>query len=165
MSIESHSFEEGVDMFSLNCDALVNPVNCEGVMGAGLAAKFKSKFPASFLEYKEWCSTKSPKPGDVLRTFEFDSTIYHTATKGFWKNPSRIEYIISALDNLHEFISADFKKYGTLKVAIPKLGCGLGGLSYDRVRPLIVSMIDRFGFNKEISAESVKSKLTIYYPQ
>ena len=38
-----------------DAEALVNPVNCVGVMGAGLAKQFKAKYPEMFDKYKELC--------------------------------------------------------------------------------------------------------------
>ena len=69
------------------------------------------------------------------------------ATKDDWKNSSKIEYVSAGLDDLVNQIKA----LGIRSVAIPKLGCGLGGLDWGKVRPLIVEKMSAIdGINVEI---------------
>lgn len=51
------------NLLDAHVDALVNPVNCVGVMGKGLALEFKRAFPAVFREYKRACAA-----GEVFST-------------------------------------------------------------------------------------------------
>lgn len=53
------------DLFSSNANVLVNPVNCVGVMGRGLAFQFRIKFPGMFHRYKEACDAGGVKPGKL----------------------------------------------------------------------------------------------------
>ena len=43
------------NIFDSECDALVNPVNCVGVTGAGLAKQFKEKYPMAYYSYRSAC--------------------------------------------------------------------------------------------------------------
>jgi len=117
-----------------DADALVVPVNCVGIAGAGLALAFKRKFPENFVEYKLCCLCGDLKPGGV---FTFASKkpnwIYNVATKNHWRNPSDIAWIERGLNELNHRIHAD----GILSIAIPALGCGNGGLDWTDVKPLI----------------------------
>ena len=50
-----------------DAEALVNTVNCVGVMGKGIALQFKKAFPANFKEYSRACERKEVRPGAVVR--------------------------------------------------------------------------------------------------
>jgi O-acetyl-ADP-ribose deacetylase (regulator of RNase III) len=118
-------------------EALVNTVNCVGVMGRGVALQFKQAFPENYKLYKDACKKGEVKPG---RMFVFDmhtmigpKIIINFPTKRHWKEKSRIEDIESGLIDLMQVLrTRDIKS-----VAIPPLGCGLGGLDWKMVRPLI----------------------------
>lgn len=51
-------------------DVLVNPVNCVGVMGTGIALRFKSKYPEMFAEYEKECRKGNLFPGRCLPYYE-----------------------------------------------------------------------------------------------
>lgn len=118
-------------------DAIVNTVNCVGVMGKGIALQFKNKWPANFREYAAACKAGEVRPG---RMFVHDSGglvkpnyIINFPTKDHWRGKSRIEFIREGLADLVNQV----RKLGIRSIAIPPLGCGNGGLDWDRVRPLI----------------------------
>lgn len=118
------------NIFDSECEALVNPVNTVGVMGAGLAKIFKQKFPKNFESYKTICDQENLFPGNIWCYFgENNKTIVNAATKAHWKDPSRLIWIELAL--------VEIKYYNFNSVALPKLGCGLGGLDWEKeVKPL-----------------------------
>ena len=136
------------DIFKSKCEALVNPVNIKGIMGKGLALAFKTKYPAHFENYKRACQNGEMTTEKVLAYQEINGPmIICLATKADWKDSSKIEYVSAGLDNLANQIKA----LGIRSVAIPKLGCGLGGLDWNKVRPLIVEKISSLdGINVEI---------------
>lgn len=140
------------DIFAEDVDALVAPVNCVGVMGRGLALQFKDNFPENFEEYKR----AEIKPGNMF-VFEtssnrqseldletqpgnkFDSEtrrivdpkyIINFPTKRGWRGKSRMEDIESGLASLEKEIRTRHIR----SIAIPALGCGLGGLEWREVR-------------------------------
>lgn len=116
-------------------EALVNPVNCVGVMGAGLAKQFKKKFPNMFNHYRTICFNKSLNIGKIDYYKEADKIIFNFPTKIHWKDKSLIEYIDKGLNALISIIEElDIKS-----VAVPMLGCGLGGLNKQIVHTLIVN--------------------------
>lgn len=131
------------NLFYSGADALVNAVNCVGVMGAGLAKAFKVRYPAMNDEYELYCRLGLLKPG-VMHTYILDPNqgkyIINFPSKDDWRDPSKIEYIqlgISAL--VLETWRWKFKS-----VAIPALGCGLGGLDWKDVRPLFNTLEKAF---------------------
>lgn len=126
------------DIFLAPAEALVNPVNCVGVMGKGLARQFKQRFPANFHAYRKACREGLVRPGNV---FIFDTGglnprfIINFPTKRHWRDRSRLEDIQAGLRDLpREVVSR-----GICSVAVPPIGCGLGGLKWTEVSPLIRS--------------------------
>lgn len=131
------------DLFQSKAQVWVNPVNCVGVMGAGVAKKFASKFPDVLNYYRHVCNVqKSMQPGFII-TMRHDapppSWVVCLATKDHWKNPSKLTWIADGLDNLASWC----KEEQISSLAIPAIGCGLGGLDWSVVRPMIES---RLGF-------------------
>jgi len=126
-------FEQG-DIFKSGCDALVNPVNCVGVMGAGLAREFRALYPDACEPYFRRCALGILEPGGLVSAHRGELCsprwIIHLATKRHFKHPSRLAYIGLGLDNLAEQAPILQVK----SVAIPALGCGLGGLDWRHVR-------------------------------
>ncbi len=125
------------NLLNAEVDALVNTVNCDGYMGKGIALQFKQAFPANFKAYEAACKHGEMVPG---RMFIHDNGglvnprwIVNFPTKRHWRNKSRIEDIASGLSAL----VADVQRLGIRTIAVPPLGCGLGGLNWADVRPMI----------------------------
>lgn len=136
------------DIFNSKCEALVNPVNIKGIMGKGLALAFKNKYPAHFANYQRACKSGEMTTEKVLAYQEINGPmIICLATKDDWRDSSKIEYVSAGLDDLVKQIET----LGIRSVAIPKLGCGLGGLDWNKIRPLIVEKMSSLdGINVEI---------------
>jgi O-acetyl-ADP-ribose deacetylase (regulator of RNase III) len=122
------------DMFSeLDLNCLVNTVNCVGVMGKGLALEFKKRYPNNYESYKLYCKNKLLKPGELFIVGEDNNLwIVNFATKDHWKDPSQYEWIVKGLYSLKKILEDS-----NSSIAIPPLGCGLGGLEWKRVKLLI----------------------------
>ncbi|MFZ1264937.1 MAG: macro domain-containing protein, partial [Anaerolineae bacterium] len=129
-------FTQG-DLLKVQAEALVNSVNCVGVMGRGIALQFKQTFPANFRAYAAACQRGEVQPG---RMFVFDRGafdrpryIINFPTKRHWRSESRIQDIESGLAAL----VMEVRTRSIRSIAIPPLGSGLGGLNWAAVRPLI----------------------------
>lgn len=138
-------FENG-DLFSSGAEALVNTVNCVGVMGKGVALEFKRRWPENFKFYKKHCETKWLRPGRVLvfdrgGMFAGDSVryVFNFPTKDHWRSKSNMGFIDTGLDSMME----EIERLSVRSIAMPPLGCGNGGLEWDEVRPLIVEKVSR----------------------
>lgn len=116
-------------------DGIVNPVNCQGIMGKGLALAFKRNYPDNFRKYNKACKDGNVDIGSMFVTFDqgYYPYIVNFPTKKSWRNKSKIDWIISGLNDLRWAI-VNFEMY---KVAMPAVGCGLGGLHFEQVQPLI----------------------------
>jgi len=125
------------DILASDTDALVNTVNCVGVMGRGIALQFKRAFPENFKLYQKACARGEVRPGSMFVVESAELTgpryIINFPTKRDWKNKSRMEDIESGLSALVQVIRARNIK----SIALPPLGCGLGGLDWNDVRPRI----------------------------
>jgi len=117
--------------------ALVNPVNTVGVMGKGLALQFRNAFPENYTAYCAACARGEVQPGKMfVYTHEVDTDFYWVVnfpTKRHWRDKSEMGDIESGLAALVEFV----RQNSVPSIAIPGLGCGLGGLSWFDVRPRI----------------------------
>lgn len=128
------------DIFKSGADVLVNPVNCDGVMGKGLALKFKTMFPENYRMYRERCLNSELRPGMVYTTMIGSPAVCNFPTKLHWKNLSKIVYIEYGLKALNKEI-VFYKRFGKKSIAIPPLGCGLGGLQWSTVKKLIEEIL------------------------
>lgn len=121
------------DIFSSKCQVLVNPVNCVGVMGKGLALEFNNRFPEMYQDYVYHCAIGLLKPGTLHYWKESEPWILNFPTKDHWKNPSRLVYIEHGL----EAFCNSYTSQGITSIAFPELGTGLGRLSRDEVRKVM----------------------------
>jgi len=126
-------------IFNSNAEAIVNAVNCVGVMGAGLARAFKNRYPLMNEQYVLKCSLGLLRPG-VMDLYILDATkpkyIINFPTKDHWKDPSHLNFINLGRYELMRMV----KNWKIKSVAIPALGCGLGGLDWNDVKPALMHM-------------------------
>lgn len=125
------------NILQANAEALVNTVNCVGVMGKGIALQFKQAHPNNFKQYAAACKMSKVQPGHMLivptgNMFN-PRYIINFPTKRHWRSKSRLKDIRSGLEALVK----DVQELNIRSIAIPPLGCGNGGLDWQDVRPLI----------------------------
>ena len=124
-------------------EAILVPVNCEGVAGAGLAKQFKDEHPYWYMNYHDWCSKKQAGIGKLhcyrstVKFRDLPKYIISFPTKTTWRKPSHVCYILCGLEALVELVAERDIKC----VAVPWLGCGLGGLHKGAVRVLFMEYL------------------------
>lgn len=145
------TFTDG-NLFEGNHFAIVNTVNCVGVMGKGIALQFKKRYPRNFLEYKRYCDSKQLVPGTLHIHYHNDNPKYiiNFPTKRHWRDDSRLDDIVSGLRKLKKFLI----EYDIPDIGIPALGCTNGKLDWEIVREIII---------KEL--EGVPTNITLYNPR
>lgn len=125
------------NLLKADVEALVNTVNCVGFMGKGIALQFRQAFPENFATYQKAVRAEEVRIGRMLvhemGFLDGPKYIINFPTKRHWRGKSRIEDIRSGLAALIEVV----QQLGIRSIAIPPLGCGLGGLDWKVVRPMI----------------------------
>lgn len=138
-------FIEG-NIFHSKCQTLVNPVNCMGVMGKGLALQFKSRYPGSEASYKKACERNLLSPGMLMLWRGQPHWVLQFPTKDKWWNNSHISYIE---EGLKKFV-ATYHEQGITSIAFPMLGCGEGKLSKDKVSEMLKKYLEPLDITCEV---------------
>ena len=187
------------DIFTTSCKTIVNTVNCEGIMGKGIALECKKRYPFMFKVYQYACAygPKGTQNNPILKEggdlyfywnskaniddawLPFENSlekihsdinevydkhhILNFATKVYWRNPSKLEWIEKGLYNFcvkdYEHNNEKFKYYelgpnnyneALTSIAWPKLGCSNGGLKWEDVKPLMIKYLDPLPIKCEI---------------
>ena len=122
------------DLFQSPAKVLVNTVNTVGVMGKGIALKFKRIYPEMFEVYRNHCERGDLEIGQLFLYKTPNKWVLNFPTKKHWRNPSRVEYIEAGLRKLR----ARCSEMGVTSIAFPALGCGNGELDFEsQVKPLM----------------------------
>jgi len=137
------------DIFSSDMQTLVNPVNTVGATGKGLAKEFAKRYPEATKVYKEECRGGNIRIGvPVIVHTQFNSFrwILFFPTKKHWRERSRLYYIAHGLYNFVE----KYEFHGIESIAFPMLGCGLGGLQWSDVKPIMEGSLNQIDIPVEI---------------
>ena len=125
------------NLLEADVDALVNTVNTKGVMGKGVALQFKRAFPENYKAYRAASAAGQVTLGRmfVVDTGRLERPRYliNFPTKDHWRSRSRLADIEAGLQDLRRVLT----ELDIESVALPPLGCGLGGLRWSDVRPRI----------------------------
>lgn len=152
------------DILRADTEAIVNTVNCVGVMGRGIALQFKKAWPENFKAYSIACKRNEITPGKmfIFETGQLTNPrfIINFPTKRHWKSASRLEDIESGLASLVR----DIKNSGIKSIAIPPLGAGLGGLEwptvYEKIKQTLQPLSDVHILIYEPSGAPQNDKIT-----
>jgi O-acetyl-ADP-ribose deacetylase (regulator of RNase III) len=150
----------GGDLFASGCSTFVNAVNCRGVMGAGIAAEFKRRYPAMFADYCCRCERGEVRLG---RPYLWQApegalpSVLNFPTKDDWREGSRLTSIADGLVHLRRH----YREWGVVSLAVPALGCGRGGLGWDDVRLLLVEYLSTFDIPVLVYAPSSRARSAV----
>ncbi|OGP54060.1 MAG: Appr-1-p processing protein [Deltaproteobacteria bacterium RBG_13_52_11] len=137
------------DILDSKAQTLVNTVNCVGIMGKGIALKFKEQFPDMFRDYVERCNRKEVKLGkSYLFKRLISPWILNFPTKEHWRSVSRIQDIIQGL----KYLLQHYKEWGITSIAVPPLGCGQGQLEWKIVGPTLYRYLNQLDIPVELYA-------------
>lgn len=143
-------------IFKSEAPVIVNPVNCFGVMGAGLALQFKVRYPYMFSKYKEDCLKGKYEPGKLFLYNSKDMSnslkpeclrILNFPTKKHWKDDSDIRWIE---DGLKTFVDGFYETNNITHVAFPLLGTGKGNLPITKINMLMQQYLSKLPINVEL---------------
>ena len=129
------------NIFNSKCQTIVNPINCVGVMGKGLALEMKNRFPDMFNKYKELCDKKLITIGKLwlYHSNNNNQSILNFPTKQHWKNDSQYEFIELGMK---KFLDT-YKEKQIKSIAFPLLGCGNGKLNKDDVINIMLKYLSK----------------------
>lgn len=121
--------------------ALAHGCNCAGAMGKGIAVGFKERYPQMYKLYQSFCKAGAV-PGEVFPYYDWDTdvVIYNLMTQRHWTTPATIEAIEQSVRTMMEMLQDIQIK----TVGIPKIGCGLGGLDWKDVQPLLEKISEEY---------------------
>lgn len=124
---------KGISSYAHGC-------NCAGAMGKGIALQFRDKFPVMYQQYKKMCQEGRFSLGDVFIYNHDNEVIFNLATQKTWRTKANITAIETALMKMLDY--ADQNKIS--KIAIPKIGAGLGGLNWNDAKIVIDKTANNF---------------------
>lgn len=138
---------EGLKAFAHGC-------TCAGTMDSGVAVAFKKRWPRMFEEYALRCADGRFRLGDVFVWNEGDEVVYNLAIQEHWKTRPKLAALVKALDKAIEL--AD--KGGIKRLGLPRLGAGVGGLDWARVRKVLVETGAKTGVELVVFEQFVRAK-------
>ena len=125
-------------VFDVPVQTIVNPVNCEGFMGKGLALEIKRRFPQAFRKYERSCVRGEMRIGTLQLVKTDPQWVLNFPSKEHWRQKSKMSYIEAGLRTFR----ATYKRRKITSIAFPPLGCGSGGLNWHDVRPVMEQYLD-----------------------
>jgi len=134
------------NIFETQMESIVVPVNTVGIMGAGLAREVARKYPEAYRAYRSACDSGDFYIGKLILLEWTQPKLLMFPTKTHWREKSKMETLERGLIELFQYES----RLGSL--AIPALGCGLGGLAWENVLPLLQKYTQRLKIPVEIYA-------------
>jgi O-acetyl-ADP-ribose deacetylase (regulator of RNase III) len=140
---------EGIRAYAHGC-------NCAGTMDAGVSVAFKKRWPRMFEEYKARCADGRFKLGDVFVWSEGDETVYNLALQENWKSKTKLAAVTKAVKKVVELATVA----GIEKVGMPRLGAGLGGLDWPRVKSVLTAIGDETPVTLVVFEQFVRAPAT-----
>lgn len=136
-------FVEG-DLLKATENIIVHQVNCQGVMGSGLAKQIRSKYPIVYQEYVKLCSRFTDNKnllGAVQMVKVSDGQVVVNLFGQYNYGREKMQYTdYEALSSGLLEIKNTAKRH-QVSVALPQnIGCALGGGNWDIVYKMIESI-------------------------
>jgi O-acetyl-ADP-ribose deacetylase (regulator of RNase III) len=129
---------EGLTAYGHGC-------NCAGAMGAGIAIEFRRRWPRMHDEYVARCADRRFGLGDVFVWTEEGTTIYNLGTQEHWRKKAQLPALAKSLRKMVELAT----HAGVTRIGLPRIGAGLGGLDWMRVKRVLTEV----GAETEVALE------------
>lgn len=137
------------DIVESKAQTLVNTVNCVGVMGKGIALKFRERFPDMYKDYISRCKADQVKLGQPYLYYRLSTPwILNFPTKDHWRSIARLEDIARGM----RYLIDHYKEWGITSLAVPPLGCGEGQLEWRVVGPTLYRYLSKLDIPVELYA-------------
>lgn len=148
------------DLFESEMQTLTNAVNCIGVMGAGIALGFANRFPKMLRDYEEKCAFDEVKLDEPYCFDEGEKKILNFPTMYYPGEEADLDQILRGFDHVVDY----FEEWGITSIAIPALGCGIGGLLFDDIKEPIIEYLEEMDIPAELYAPNERAALFPYNP-
>lgn len=126
------------DLFTSTAPAIGHGVNTSGVMGAGIAVAFKTALPEMYAWYRKYCQDGSLVPGGVWAYQPLSGpTVYNLASQDKPGAHAHLDWIRSSLS----LALRDADQQGFDRIALPRIGAGLGGLNWEDVERVMLEVV------------------------
>jgi O-acetyl-ADP-ribose deacetylase (regulator of RNase III) len=110
--------------------------------------QLRERMPAMYKDFRHFCQTKHPKSGGVWSWMSADgryivNLFTREAAYGVGSKPghAKLSHVNHSLHALRVFL----KKEKMASVALPRLACGMTGLDWNEVKPLIEKQLGDLG--------------------
>ncbi len=125
------------DLFESKDDAIGHGCNTKGAMASGIARRFLEAFPAMEKQYRDQCHRGLLLPGDIFVWYSAsdNKVVYNLMTQEFPGNDAKVPNIVASVAEM--FVHA--LEHEVLTISLPKIGCGIGGLDWEVVEPVLAS--------------------------
>jgi O-acetyl-ADP-ribose deacetylase (regulator of RNase III) len=134
--------------------AYAHGVNCAGAMGAGIAIEFKKRWPRMFEEYALRCADRRFQLGDVFPWSEGGVTVYNLGTQEHWRKKSQLPALAKALRTMATLAT----NAGIERVGLPRIGAGLGGLDWMRVKRVLTEVGGETKVSLEVFEQFIRAR-------
>lgn len=114
--------------------------NCAGAMGKGIALQFKERYPKMYIEYKNLCENGIFTLGDVFPYIHKEGVVFNLGTQINWRTKADINAIEKTLIKMMTYAHQN----NIYKIALPKIGAGLGGLNWNDVKYIIDKVANEY---------------------
>jgi len=151
------------NIFTTQCQTIVNTVNCIGIMGAGIAYEFRIRHPEMFAKYKKICDQKLMTIGklwiyDINDKQVTYNKVLNFPTKQDWKFPSKIEYLEKGLKKFQD----TYKSKNITSIAFPLLGTDKGGINKEESFEIMKKYLKHLDIDIEIWYFNPNAKDDLY---
>ena len=135
------------DLFNSDAEVLGHGVNTEGLMGAGIARQFRAIYPEMFWDYKERCLGGLLVPGTTMIWESEEKWVANIASQDLPGANARYGWLTTGLIEMYGVVAS---KNPDWTIALPQIGCGIGGLDWDIVKDIISGMADFYEVKTEL---------------
>lgn len=141
------------DVTDIETGVIAHGVNCQGVMGSGVAGALRRKYPHIFTAYKNMCDLYVKNPDWILGLVDLVDVKSESeplllvancfTQENYGRDGTRyasVEAVRTSVDMaVRVAISAGVPFY------MPKIGCGLGGLSWENeIEPIVEGIANEY---------------------
>ena len=131
------------NLLDSNCDYICHQVNCQGIMGSGIAKQIREKYPEVYASYAELCMNVGSR--HLLGTIDIVDTnarydvinMFGQYSCGYdGKRYTSYDAFCKALEQIKSFVAPGSA------IGFPKnIGCGLGGGNWNVISTMIEEVL------------------------